>query len=214
MGRIDLLQRAELAKGAVAGLSYLHEMNIVHFDLKPDNLLLDYALQPGYSTPGVKVADFGLSKQKFRKYVSGVRDLRCPPPLLQSPVADTQLGLCGAPPGPSSLGLFLQAKPHTYNGREQRQARRGTLPYMAPELVSDPDHVTERADVWSLGMVFWEMLTMETPFQHLTPQAIISGLMVHSLPLLTQVHGQTLLAGLCASVPASLFTCATQNVNT
>ena len=25
---------------------------------------------------------------------------------------------------------------------------RGTLPYMAPELVSDPDHVTETADVW------------------------------------------------------------------
>lgn len=51
-------------------------MNIVHFDLKPDNLLLDRPLCLGYETPRVKVADFGLSKQKFRKYVSGVRDLR------------------------------------------------------------------------------------------------------------------------------------------
>lgn len=25
---------------------------------------------------------------------------------------------------------------------------RGTLPYMAPELVHDPDHVSESADIW------------------------------------------------------------------
>ena len=30
-----------LALGAVSGLAYLHEMRVVHFDLKPDNLLLD-----------------------------------------------------------------------------------------------------------------------------------------------------------------------------
>lgn len=52
---------------------------------------------------------------------------------------------------------------------------RGTLPYMAPELVSDPDHVSEKADVWSLGMVLWEMLTLQTPFQTLAPQQIIAG---------------------------------------
>lgn len=60
-------------------------------------------------------------------------------------------------------------------------ACRGTLPYMAPELVSDPDHVSEKADVWSLGMVLWEMLCLETPFQALTPQQIIAGLMVGNL---------------------------------
>ena len=58
---------------------------------------------------------------------------------------------------------------------------RGTLPYMAPELVSDPERVSEKADVWSLGMVLWEMLTRQVPFTHLTPQQIIAGLMVGNL---------------------------------
>ncbi len=49
---------------------------------------------------------------------------------------------------------------------------------MAPELVSDPDHVSEKADVWSLGMVLWEMLTLQTPFQQLSPQQIIAGVAV------------------------------------
>lgn len=39
----------------VQGLSYLHLQNIVHGDLKPQNLLLDDA-------HNVKIADFGISK--------------------------------------------------------------------------------------------------------------------------------------------------------
>ncbi len=42
---------------------------------------------------------------------------------------------------------------------------RGTLPYMAPELVADPERVSEKADVWSLGVVMWELLTRTSPFQ-------------------------------------------------
>ncbi len=68
---------------------------------------------------------------------------------------------------------------------------RGTLPYMAPELVSDPERVSEKADVWSLGMVLWEMLTRQVPFTHLTPQQIIAGLMVGNLQPEVQPHLHT-----------------------
>ena len=65
---LPLSKRTALALDAAKGLAYLHAMDIVHFDLKPDNLLLD--------GPAVKVADFGLAKHKTRNFVSGVKDLR------------------------------------------------------------------------------------------------------------------------------------------
>jgi hypothetical protein len=46
---------------------------------------------------------------------------------------------------------------------------------MAPEMIMDHQHVTEKADVWSLGVVFWEMLTLEVPFQDMPPAQLIGG---------------------------------------
>ncbi len=66
---------------------------------------------------------------------------------------------------------------------------RGTLPYMAPEVVNDPQHVSEKADVWSLGMVLWELLTLEIPFAALSPQHIIHGLMLGNLQPPVRTHG-------------------------
>jgi hypothetical protein len=52
---LPLRTRAELALGAVSGLAYLHEMRVVHFDLKPDNLLLDGPLVlPGEGGGGAR----------------------------------------------------------------------------------------------------------------------------------------------------------------
>ena len=39
----------------------------------------------------------------------------------------------------------------------------------------DHQHVTEKADVWSFGVVLWEMLTLEVPFHNMPPAQLIAG---------------------------------------
>lgn len=55
---------------------------------------------------------------------------------------------------------------------------------MAPELVTDVKRVTEKVDVWSLGVVLWEMLTLQTPYADCTPQQILAGAGISSTSIL------------------------------
>ncbi|KAF2560048.1 hypothetical protein F2Q68_00013507 [Brassica cretica] len=69
---LDRRKRLIIAMDAAFGMEYLHAKNIVHFDLKCDNLLVNLK-DP--SRPICKVGDFGLSKIKRNTLVSGGVDV-------------------------------------------------------------------------------------------------------------------------------------------
>jgi serine/threonine protein kinase len=129
-------------------LQYAHDQGIVHRDIKPENILLDRQGR-------VKLADFGLAKlvtgagQTFVSAGSG-----------DFPVASTgapstaQEGSANRPGSQPPL----QAAALTDAGKVM-----GTPQYMAPEQRDHPTEVDHRADIYSLGVVFYQMLTGELP---------------------------------------------------
>ncbi|KAM1350305.1 hypothetical protein ACFX2F_004273 [Malus domestica] len=126
---LDRRKRLIIAMDAAFGMEYLHSKNIVHFDLKCDNLLVNLK-DP--ARPICKVGDFGLSKIKRNTLVSG--------------------------------GV------------------RGTLPWMAPELLNGSStKVSEKVDIFSFGIVLWEILTGDEPYANMHYGAIIGGIVNNTL---------------------------------
>ncbi|URD83365.1 Protein kinase domain containing protein [Musa troglodytarum] len=59
---------------------------------------------------------------------------------------------------------------------------RGTLPWMAPELLNGSSNkVSEKVDVFSFGIVMWEILTGEEPYANMHYGAIIGGIVNNTL---------------------------------
>lgn len=56
------LSKEELCRQSALGLQHLHELNIVHRDIKPQNILISFPMKPNYNRK-VMISDFGLSKQ-------------------------------------------------------------------------------------------------------------------------------------------------------
>ncbi len=113
-------QRNKIAMDMLIGLSYLHQKQIIHRDLKSLNVLLDDHYR-------AKLADFGLAKVR------------------------------------SEISSHHSA---------QSGGAKGTTQWMAPELFARKPEYTTKTDIFSYGIVLWELAAHEYPFKDATPFAV------------------------------------------
>ena len=143
-GRVSAREALAIVPQICDALQFAHDQGIVHRDIKPENILLDRRGR-------VKVADFGLAK-----IVVG------PASRLSGEVSENlgALGLVNDQPDrrdacPTSV---------TDAGKIM-----GTPHYMSPEQIQAPGEVDHRADIYALGVVFYQMLTGELPGKKIEP---------------------------------------------
>jgi serine/threonine protein kinase len=69
-----------------------------------------------------------------------------------------------------------------WNEISTRMSFAGTVAWMAPEIIRN-EPCSEKVDIWSFGVVLWELLTCETPYKDVDSSAIMWGVGNNSLHL-------------------------------
>ena len=115
--RLSPDEAVEVAYRICEALKHIHHANVIHRDLKPGNIIINWETKINRRKPEIKLIDFGLAQVK------------------EFNMKDT--------------GEII-----------------GTLSYMAPEQSGIIKRsVDERSDLYSLGVILYQLLTGEIPFK-------------------------------------------------
>lgn len=133
-GALDLDEALVIMKQIMSGLSEAHKHNIVHRDIKPQNILIK-------DDGSVKIADFGIARAQ----------------------GATQL--------------------------TQVDSVMGSVHYMAPETARG-ESATTQSDLYSAGIVFYELLVGDVPFKGDAPMQVALKHMKDDLPSIREFNPQ------------------------
>ncbi|KAI3412514.1 Protein kinase domain-containing protein [Psidium guajava] len=132
---LDWPTRLKIAAGAARGLSHLHDLNIVHRDIKARNIMLDEEFEP-------HIGDFGLALfvdcRHGRYSADGIEEATIIPSNESKAGSDSEFS-------------------------HVTTSVRGTIGHIAPEYLST-GKCTVKNDVFAFGVMLLELLTGQSAF--------------------------------------------------
>jgi hypothetical protein len=156
-------------KGIATGMAFLHLHNVGHRDLKSANVLFDRGLMP-------KICDFAFSKHssdisqqtrlaRSRSVNAGATEAE----RLRQSQSQSQPLLQRA--ASQSGGGPTEHEHENEKPSDWTTGQVGTTQWMAPEVLGDGANAfTAKSDVWSFGVIVWEILNRKRPYGKTPPQ--------------------------------------------
>jgi serine/threonine-protein kinase len=119
----------------------------------------------------------------------------------------------------ADFGIALAVEQSGGNRLTETGLSLGTPQYMSPEQATGERHVDSRTDIYSLGVVLYEMLAGEAPHTGPTMQAVIAKILTENPKPITQIrrstppHVDAVIACALARIPADRYATAQQMVD-
>ena len=189
----------EILRQLLSALAAAHQAGLVHRDVKSANILLDCRMRTLDTSSGRKgqVAECGASNTETgipgdvdgqASAPGGVHD---PGPSGRTAEGDRTGSLKGGSDSAFRIPHSAFVKLADFGLARMLSARTrmtttgsviGTPEYMSPEQARGDEDIDHRTDLYSAGVVLYEMLTGHTPFKADTPSAVIHRILHEDPP--------------------------------